>query len=246
MPITKLVLESACKESWELGYILGVICGDGFIRQQHYVCLTTTNKEFALAFNNVLQRWSGVKPYLYEYDRAIKGKPYHYYYAGIASKTAVAILRNIGQFGTYTWNIPDIVSHNRDMTKGFLSGWFDSEGNISNCYLHRKIRGFSVNKAGLLQVKQLLAMFKIESYVGLFMKQNSKVWTDNPRPYYYIAFEGREKLIKFKDTVTFQRQTMTEKLAKLLQSYRNMDVEDGRMKGLLSCWHNEGEINKGV
>jgi intein-encoded DNA endonuclease-like protein len=225
----KKLLASAKIPSWELGYILGILCGDGSLGKTNYtIMLSTTNKDFALAFKNIIIRWSKLKPFWREYDRIMtrlqfKGKTFHYYDTGIQAKEVYTYLLSLGHFDTYEWSVPQIIIQNKTILCGFLSGWFDSEGNVMKYHeklknKSRKIRGFSVNLKGLTQIKEILQQIGIESCVGLFMKNNNSL-TSNPKPYYYIGFGGKIKLQLFLEQVGFQIPLKQESLKNLLKTY---------------------------
>lgn len=115
------------------------------------------------------------------------------------------------------------ITKKREVAQGFLSIWFDSEGNVSkDNYYHRRIRGFSVNLSGLQQIKRLLLNFGIQSHIGPFTKnKNNNTLTKNPKPYYYICIEGKQRLIAFRTLIGFQIPKKRDKLNEVLASYAN-------------------------
>jgi len=221
--MNKALVEEAKHPSFELAYVLGVLCGDGYINSQYVIGLHTTDEEFATVFHRMIYAWSKIRPFWREGWQEIRGKMYYYYNVGIQAKSAHKFLTRTEQYGCYTWAVPKIVTNEPIMLGGFLSGWFDSEGNVYKYKFHRKIRGFSVNFSGLKQIQELLTKSGIKANVYRFMKCNSKSFTDSPKPYFCIEFQGKVHLTRFKEQIGFQRPSMRQKLEKLLQSYSTND-----------------------
>jgi hypothetical protein len=207
--------ESARTASWELGYVLGVLCGDGFMNSLYVIGLHTTNYEFAEPFRMIVGKWSGIPTFLREEDRQIKRpqfkkKMFHYYTTGIQAKEAYVFLKKLGIFGTYSWQVPDVCYQYRKVAQGFLSGWFDSEGNVNIFQNHHRVRGFSVNHQGLVQIKKLLASFGIKSGISLHSKHNTVI-CPTAKPLYCISFGSLKSLELFRIFVNFQIKSKGEK-----------------------------------
>jgi len=203
----KLLRKSAKTPSWELGYVLGVLCGDAHI-SANSIELKTTKVEWAETFLKILEAWSGYTPKWYEYNGKSFGKTLHFYRVVLHGKDIVTFFTQIGKFGTKVWQVPKTISDNKVMQKGFLSGFFDSEGWASG----GDIRACSSNLSGLQQVKELLMLFNIHS------KIYSMTGGCKKRVYYYLrTMGGRKSLQLFRKEIGFMIVSKSKKLLNYLE-----------------------------
>ena len=125
----------------EKAYILGVLCGDGYIRIHKsgtgfLVGLDVCDEDFADEFRRCLYQVYQLFP-----SKKIRtpkftnftSNPKPRYCINLTSKLVVFdLLRYSKSFKTKEWTVPDeIVSSNLDIKSAFLRGLFDSEGAIS-------------------------------------------------------------------------------------------------------------------
>ena len=130
---------TAFSPSFELGYILGVFFGDGNIvaskkSRQWRFSLITASEEFAVFFANMIRRWAGLETKFYKEPktkisdidgRKIVSRPQTRAY--VDSKIMVEYLLEISK-GKKA--IPNVCLNDVESLKGFISGFFDSEGSV--------------------------------------------------------------------------------------------------------------------
>jgi intein/homing endonuclease len=87
------------------------------------------------------------------------------------------------KLGHLKWKVPDAVLDAQVEIKiAFIRGYFDGDGTVSN-----RVRMFSTNKTGLIQVSKILEELEIKhSLPKPIIKQNRK-------PLFYIQISEREK-----------------------------------------------------
>ncbi len=133
----------------EKAYVLGVLCGDGYLYTNHRdytIRLAVNDKDFAEEFSRNLEIVYGLKPLVYSHNyRCI---------VELRSKEAYEDIAKFGNFRTYTWRVPNeiVVSRDETIRASFLRGFFDSEGSVAKY----SIGCCSVNKEGLIEIKQIL------------------------------------------------------------------------------------------
>jgi len=87
------------------------------------------------------------------------------------------------ELGHLKWKVPsNIMTAQTNIKISFLRGYFDGDGTISN-----RVRMFSTNKRGLMQVSQILEELKV---IHTFPKPILKI---NRKPLYYIQISEKEK-----------------------------------------------------
>ncbi len=87
------------------------------------------------------------------------------------------------ELGHLKWKVPEsIMTGDDDFKVSFLRGYFDGDGTISN-----RVRIFSTNKEGLLQVSKIVEELHIKhTFPKPIIKENRK-------PLYYIQISEKEK-----------------------------------------------------
>jgi hypothetical protein len=146
-----------------LGYIVGVLYGDGFIvRNDHTVGLKTTNKSFADSFTAAITAWFGVEPKRYQRleNKKIGTYTYHdvLYYEVLFCRATIgrAILHVFGDTRTFAWqiNIEQTLAFGEAFACGLVQGLVDSEGSVETD--RRIISVASSHRPGLESLQQLL------------------------------------------------------------------------------------------
>ncbi len=134
--ITKISVESNLL-TLEKAYILGVLCGDGYITTHFRVGLDVCDQEFAEKFQICLQKVYGLSPPIIIRTRKSTNfdctpKPQHI--IQLRSKLVVQdLLRYATSFRTFEWIIPDeIKMASRDIQGSVIRGFADSEGCVRN------------------------------------------------------------------------------------------------------------------
>jgi len=195
----------------ELGYILGVIHGDGYLvikRTKGRVGLEVIDKDFAQNFHNQLEKWSGLE--FSFYFNKNKGL----YTAVLYSLRAARFLKD--------FNIYNLVDADNEIKANFLRGLFDSEGNVSASNLEtpktatRFISFFNNDKKLIDLTKTLLESLGIKvQNVDKRVGGGFKETTINFR----LRIGGFNNLELFRNKIGFSIERKNKKLEELLASY---------------------------
>lgn len=166
--------ESAYAPTHELGYILGVLSGDGNLQKtasgNYNIRLQTVAPEFAGRFKTCLERWLGKPVWIrvYLYASGFNPTPRNRYIIIGSSKQAYQFLKSTGASGTRTWRVPALVKNGgRSIKAGYLRGLFDSEGSLAP----DRIRIYSSNLNGLEDAQKILLESGIECKIAPIRNQ---------------------------------------------------------------------------
>lgn len=200
--------------SKELAYILGVIYGDGHVRDgKNYkrgsgqILLKVRDKDFALEFQKILKKWSNfdVKFFL---DKR------NFYNSVLYSTDAALFLMNFDL---------DRISKASNVIQGFfLKGLFDSEGSIAGSNLDqpqiatRYVGFYNNNKKIVDLVSRLLKCINIKHSV------RSRVHSGfgSKKIQYELYISGSQNMYSFYKNIGFSIKRKQEKLKKVLNSYK--------------------------
>ena len=179
----KTISDSAKQLTHEKAYVLGVICGDGYVNyKNHYISLETITPKFIQKFQECVVRVYG-QDFIGHIAPTINGKQR----IVICGKEMTDdIRRYLPEQSSFKWRVPEEIFKSDYRCKiGFLQGFFDSEGSV-----HRKfdLDMGSVNKEALMQIKQLLDDIGIKS---------SELKPKNKTNKYTLYITGEENIIKF-------------------------------------------------
>jgi intein-encoded DNA endonuclease-like protein len=142
------------KPSEDLGYVIGVVLGDGYTSEKshgHVIGLGAKDKEFVKDFGRRLGNVLGREPIRPKFKEVV-GK----YYVEAVSRTLYELLRKpVG-----LKRIKKYVEHCKKCAAAFLRGLFDSEGHVSKrgCIIL-----YNTNYEVLVYAQRLLRKFGIES-----------------------------------------------------------------------------------
>lgn len=202
-------------------YLIGVLCGDGFVnfsKTRKYRVkfgLNCIDLDFSKKFSSEIKSWL-------DYDSNIrierqktkflinskigkrKGIRYRVDF-GSSDRNFYRFMKSI-KTGTRNWKIPKSILKlkNERVVCNFLRGFFDSEGTVGK----RNIDIFSINSAGLLQIRDLLRKIGICEEFG-------KITISKHR----LSIYGRENMNLFLQKIGFSMERKEEKLYKLIDSY---------------------------
>jgi intein-encoded DNA endonuclease-like protein len=201
--VNKLAL-SAYKLTKELGYIIGVILGDGNITENE-VRLRVTDNEFALHFKKQIEEWSGLPATISMINKG-KGRQLQYKVA-LYSVEAVRLLKEKlkpikGSRRTYIYsNLDWILKAPFYFQKQVFKGFFDSEGYIYHRNKTIKICLTNTN------IKTLEIMKIIGNRIGL---KNGKIAPSGNG--FQLTFQGQRNFLTFykKIGVTISRKISKE------------------------------------
>ncbi|MDD5650367.1 MAG: LAGLIDADG family homing endonuclease [Candidatus Nanoarchaeia archaeon] len=140
-------------------YILGVLCGDGYISTNYRLGLDVCDLDFIQEFNKGLKKIYGLSLKIKLKNRETnfgKGKPI--YCGMLVSKNVCLDLLNYTSFKTKEWEVPKEILENKNLKikSNFIRGLFDSEGTIR---LRRK--GFACLQVCSGNIKPLLVIKEI-------------------------------------------------------------------------------------
>lgn len=203
----------------EKSYILGVLCGDGYIRitktGQYLVGLDVCDEDFADKFRECLTNVYGLTPS--KNKRIVKStnlckNPKPRYIINLTSKLVVKdLLKYSKSFKTRKWDVPnELFESKSEIVSAFIKGLFDSDGSISL----RKPNGAylyvcSANAKSLFKIKDLLKYkFKINLSIvngDSVIKLKSSSRENIQRFYHNIGFAmGRKQKILEKAIETYK------------------------------------------
>jgi intein-encoded DNA endonuclease-like protein len=183
--------------SAEKSYVLGVLCGDAFINKKRLRLEIRKDTEFIAEFVRCLKEIYGLDHNIIYYV------PKNTWKADISNALICADLLKYGKYSTFDWQIPPeiIKSRNKTIISSFLKGFYDSEGSVAKYTISTS----SINKKGLLQIKELLSKLKI----------NSQIYLD--RKYCILVISRKSERRKFLELIGFTIQRKMEKLKEALK-----------------------------
>ena len=209
------------KESFELGYIIGVLKGDGHITNKkkgnggHSIVLSVIDKDFADYFANIIYKWSNYHPKRYTINDKFHTKIFYRVY--LFDKIINLFFKN---YDTNT-----ITNSTKDMKIGFLKGLFDSEGSANNSQLNnpklakRRISFCNCNKNIIDIIKILLNDFGIKC--SLYRKVGSGF---NPNCISYtMEIRGKNNLEWFYNNIGFTIKRKQDKLLVAINSFKPIE-----------------------
>lgn len=205
---------SAKKLTEDLGYILGVVCGDAHIGKYN-IFLHVKDKDFAEIFAATLKRWSGFHVSL---------TTSNYVRVQMSSIEAVTFLKQ--------FNYTKLKSAPIGVKTAFLKGMYDSEGSV-NKQLHNRVIVLSNTEKNLLKLcKSLLRSLGIKARpIRISTKKGSVVRFPNgttyvtKKPCYGFHICGKENLKKFSTLINFNVGWKKERLSNRLESYLTKDEQ---------------------
>jgi len=186
------VIDVNLSPSEELGYVIGVLLGDGclFTRRRkgdYIIRLDVTSRAFALSFFEALRK-IGLNPSV-----KVKKKHHRTHFGNKPTYIVTAYSKKL-----YTWvrslslNQLRETLEKREMTIGFLRGFYESDGSLKN----RGDLAFSNSNRELLElVAYLLSKLGINVNVT-----GPYIWSSNRKPMYLIQM-GETKARKLLEII---------------------------------------------
>jgi hypothetical protein len=193
------------KLSLEKAGINAYLCGDGHIKFRkdnrgypHYdIRIYPDNEELAKFIVSLFKKEFNIEPHIKNLGK--------YFRVEIGNKLAFENLIKIGKYSTKEWHIPKSITNNS--LREWLRCFFDCESNVD--LISKCIALKSVNFNGLLDVKEKLKLFKIESKVyGPYQPKNQ---LHSP---YGILFIKGENILRYKKFINFHHPLKRAKLEK--------------------------------
>jgi len=177
-----------------LAEIVGLLCAEGCHVVSYCTFLEKTSKGTRLRNNKRSERIEFYnKDYrLLEHFRELIFRIFGYLpnitkdnKINLAKRKTIERLTTFTEYGHLRWRVPTFVTKgNTEIKVGFLRGYFDGDGTASN-----RVRFFSVNKAGLEEVANLLRSLRMRfTLQGPMFKPNRK-------PAYILQISEKDKEI---------------------------------------------------
>jgi DNA endonuclease len=147
--------------SKEKAYILGALCGDGFITTGYRVGLGVTDKDFAEYFkyclNEVFQIPVSVRLIPRRKTNFCSMSKVRHSVVLVSKLVALDLFSYASSFKTFEWKVPNAIQQASITIKAsFLRGFADSEGSVKNRPRNRELYLCSGNHFALKQIKNLL------------------------------------------------------------------------------------------
>lgn len=193
-----------------LAYILGVLAGDGYMdyseeRRAHSIGLSAIDKEFVQRFRETLFKFFKIKS-SNEFRKSRREKWNNQYITRLCSKEACDFINSIGDFTKYKWSVPELIKNSsEDIKCAFLSGFFDSEGEIDK--KSKRVGATSVNLAGLEEIGFLLKNIGIRyTIIG------AKLRVDRWNRKYILRIHDKKSIDLFKNKIGFTIKRKMDRL----------------------------------
>ncbi len=210
------ISESAKALTIEKGYILGVMCGDGYTslsNRSFQIALQAIDKDFVVKFANCLKLVYKITPAFSEI-KVKKSNWSNKWQARICSKEVFNDIKYYGNFKTLEWTVsPEIKQSDTKIKASFLQGFFDSEGHVD--ISSRRVNAVSINLKGLEEIKCLLDDIGIRATIkGGYEKRF------NRKRLYFINVQDRKSVELFNNLVGFSIKRKQNRLTKLVAQYK--------------------------
>jgi len=200
----------------EKAYMMGVLCGDGYLcyipeKRLYQISLEATDKEFVEKFAECLYKVYGIKIDVdYVPVRILDWSDK--FRARLCCKVACEdLLRYDTTYKTFEWKIPGCIKESTlEIIAEFIKGFADSEGGVDKGT--RRIGMSSVNKEGLEEIKLLLELFGIRSKV----KSKSKKYKKG----FVLRIQDRKSIEKFAKVIGFIIKRKSNALSACLEEYK--------------------------
>jgi len=199
----------------EKAYIIGTLCGDGYLSTGYRIGLSVCDKDFADYFKSCLEKVYGVKCSISIRKRkstSFTDNPNEQYIVSLCSKLVVEDLqRYLISFKSKDWSVPkQIKESSKEIQAAFIKGFADSEGSVRYRKCHSEISLCSGNLTGIKQIqKMFFGTFRITSKIG---KMNWEVQT--------LVIWRYDSLKKFNDEIGFVIKRKQDNLRNGLDSYK--------------------------
>jgi len=216
--IIKQISNNSNKLTKEKAYVLGTLCGDGYISTEYRIGLSVIDKEFTEYFKYCLEKVYGVKCSFAIRNRkftSFSNSPKPQYVVSLVSKLVVQDLNRYSKsFKGKEWLIPNQVTNaSKEIQASFIKGFADSEGSVRFRKSQSEITLCSGNRKGLEEIRVVLEKnFNIHTYLR-----------ENGSGVPILAITKYNLLKRFYDEIGFVIQRKQNNLKKALESYRRVN-----------------------
>ncbi len=206
--IIKPIPHSAKELTKEKAYILGTLCGDGWVSTGYRLGLEACDKEFVDYFQECLEK---VYNRIGNRTERIRIKEIHYILVLVSKKVVKDLQRYSKSFKGKEWIVPEQIKKAPKAIKAaFISAFADSEGSMRYRKGSGELTIHSGNKRSLQDVRKMLFCdFKIKS---TFLFDRPTVYT--------IHIYDYNSLKKFHDEIGFKIHRKQIALKRTVESYK--------------------------
>lgn len=210
---------SSFKLTPEKAYLLGTLCGDGYLSTGYRIGLGVIDKEFAQYFRYCLWKVYGVVPSInlriIKPNNMTRNPKPRYVVMSIAKLVVLDLLRYSKSFKTFEWEVPEQIKEaSKEIQAMFIKGFADSEGSVKNRHRNRELILCSGNRASLMEIQEiLLKTFEIKSSLR---KLKNNVFVLNTSDY--------KSLKIFYDQIGFVIKRKQDKLRAGLTRYKRKGI----------------------
>ncbi|MFH1682568.1 MAG: LAGLIDADG family homing endonuclease [Candidatus Woesearchaeota archaeon] len=211
--------ESSKELTLEKAYIMGTLCGDGYISTGYRLGLDVCDEDFADYFQCCLETVYNIKCSKTVRKRksfSFTPTPKPQYCIMLVSKLVVLDLNQYTpSFKTFEWAVPEeIKMASPEIQAMFIKGFADSEGSVKNRHRNREIVLTSGNSRGIKAIQKLLLdTFKINAYL---VKRNDTV--------FLLYISDYKSLDLFQKNIGFIIKRKQEKLEAGLKRYKRKGI----------------------
>ncbi len=212
------VKEGSERLTVDKAYILGVLCGDGYMTTNYRIGLDVRDLDFAEEFKRCIKSVYGLEPTTKKRWRKTNfGEGWEYENVVCSKRLYEDLLRyDPCSFKTHTWIVPEEILQSSDSTlkATFIKGIFDSEGTIRlKKKGHAYLQACSGNEKSVKIVRDMLAR---DFDINLKVKKRQNLTM--------IYTERYKDIKKYADTVGFIIKRKRDRLDFCLQNYKRKGI----------------------
>ena len=205
----------------DLGWIVGTILGDGYIRRSkrmnYTIRLHSPRLEYCNLFMRVVKRRFPVLAVTRCVRPPSQGECGPQFFFEVNSKVLYEFLRPHKQ-KDYHWTVPSEIKNSRDGLRGFLQGIFDAEGSVGETCIEIS----SKHRENLEQLLPLLGSFSV---IGKIYPHGDRHWI--------LHIAGKRRATAFFKEIGFRYSPKQEKLRSLI-TYKRTLYTGGQYEKALS------------
>jgi len=218
-PFQLKIIKQIPQESKELtpekAYILGTLCGDGYISTGYRIGLGVSDKDFADYFQCCLEKVYGVKCFtrirIMKPNKFCKNPKPRYVVSQVSKLIVKDLNKYSASFKSKEWRAPrQIMEAPKEIQSCFIRGFADSEGSVRARKRNTEFTLCSGNPDGLRDIESMLNnMFGIKATFSKRENEVSRLTTSD-----YVS------LLKFKEDINFTIRRKRFILEKGLTNYK--------------------------
>lgn len=197
----KFIRKNSISNNYLKMRLLGYLAGDGYVSVRedrtgihHEIKFFPDHKSLIKPFVEASQKVYNKTP--------IVKKLKNHYMLRVYSKVMVLDILKEGDLRSHVWELPKNFN-NKEEKREWLRAFFDSEASVTKS----KISMGSVNEKGMMQIKNLLEEFNIDSKIYRYIQKNEN-WND----VFFLNIIKKESMKNYLNEIGFNHSLKTEKL----------------------------------